>query len=257
MQTLGEDLVLLSLRPDGRFQKHATLLKVRLALAGSELVQLAAARRVEVVDGRIVVIDPTPTGDQQLDFRLGELVYHRGRRPPKTLDWVAKPRRQHALAYLVGLSAAGVLRPEQRKVLVVLATPPRWPIVDTARAAVARARLDAIVLSGQPIETIDPLSAALAGLVHAIGLDEALYPRAEQEPARRRLKQLAKRDPAARAVHNAVAAATYAAVDSAVGSAVDAAVHASVHATQHAAAHHGGAGGHGGHHDGGGGGGHH
>jgi hypothetical protein len=42
MRTLGDDIVLLALRPDGRLAAEA---KLRFALSGSELVGLAEAGR--------------------------------------------------------------------------------------------------------------------------------------------------------------------------------------------------------------------
>jgi hypothetical protein len=43
METLGEDLLLLAVRPDGKLGAST---KLRFGLSGSELVRLAAARRV-------------------------------------------------------------------------------------------------------------------------------------------------------------------------------------------------------------------
>ena len=245
MQTLGEDVVLLALRQDGRF--HSTGAQLRLALSGAELVQLAASRRIAVEAGRVTVLDPSPTGDARLDAALADI--GRGRRAPKAADWVARPRPRHLDAYLFALAAAGVLRPERRKLLGVLPSV-RWMAADAAPRAAARARLNAIALTQEPV---DAVAAALGGLVHAIGLDRTLYPGREGQQARRRLKLVAERDPASRAVRSAAEAAVQASVDAAVNASVNAAVTAAVHATHHAAAatgHHGGAGG-------GGGGGHH
>jgi hypothetical protein len=60
MDTLGEDLVLLSLSPDsGRVR---TAQKIGYGLMGSELVRLAASGRVDVQAGRLVVRSAAPTG---------------------------------------------------------------------------------------------------------------------------------------------------------------------------------------------------
>jgi hypothetical protein len=61
VQTLGEDLVLLSINPRSGRLGNAT--QLRFGLMGSELVRLAASRRVDITDGRIVVLDGGPTGD--------------------------------------------------------------------------------------------------------------------------------------------------------------------------------------------------
>ncbi|HEX4791531.1 MAG TPA: GPP34 family phosphoprotein [Actinospica sp.] len=244
MQTLGDDIVLLALRQDGKFHTAAGQ-RLRLAVSGAELVELAAARHITIERGRVVVIDPSPTGDARLDAALADI--QRSRRAPKASDWVAKQRSKHLGGYLAALAAEGVLRPERRKLLGVLPSV-RWPAADPGRVDAARARLDAIALSDEPA---DAVHAALGGLVHAIGLDKALYPGREGHSARRRLKLVAERDPASGAVHDAVRASVDASVDAAVEASVHAAIHASVHATHHAAAHDAAVGGHGG------GGGHH
>src|SRR5215472_15461057 len=58
MDTLGEDLVLLSLGPDsGRVR---TAQKIGYGLMGSELVRLAASGRVDVQARRIIVLGGAP-----------------------------------------------------------------------------------------------------------------------------------------------------------------------------------------------------
>ncbi|HTJ69783.1 MAG TPA: GPP34 family phosphoprotein [Actinospica sp.] len=244
MRTLGEDIVLLAIRPDGKLSVHD---KLRFALAGSELVRLAAERRVDVVDGRIQVLDPTPTGDVLLDAAFASI--QQAKRPPQAKNWVAMLRPHQAGSYLEQLADQGAVDIERRKVLGFLPTF-RWTISDPARAAEARARIDAVAHSSGPV---DSAQSALGGLVHAIGLDAVLYPRSageESKLARERLKQIARRDPTATAVRSA---AERAAVDASIDAAVDASVHAAVSASVHAA--HSAA--HSASHDGGGGGGHH
>ena len=242
MQMLGEDIVLLALRQDGRFHSAAQL---RLALSGSELVQLAAARRITVDGGRVTVLDDASTGDARLDAALVDL--RRSRRAPKASDWVARARAHHVESYLSVLAAAGVVRAERRKALGLLPIT-RWLTVDPGPGDGARARLDALAATDEPAEAV---RAALGGLVCAIGLDRALYPGREGKAARRRLKLLAERDPASRAVGSAVEAAVDASVEAAVEASVHAAITASVHATHHAVTvggHDGGAAGAGGGH---------
>lgn len=104
VETLGADLVLLAVQPDG---KVAESQRLALSLMGSELVRLAAGGKVDIADGRIAVRDAAPAGDAQLDQALQSLV--RARRPPTAKTWVSKPRPGILDAYLAGLSAAGVL----------------------------------------------------------------------------------------------------------------------------------------------------
>jgi len=254
MQTLGEDLLLLAVRPNGTLGVAA---KLRFGLSGSELVRLAAARRVDIARGRIVVLDAAPTGDPMLDAALGSMQDRR--REPAAKAWVARSRPGLVERYLDRLAAAGTIRPERRKVLGFLPVT-RWVVVDTARLAGARAKLDAIA-SGSG--SIDAEQAAYAGLAGAIGLTSLIYPGVAGAAARKRLKDAARRDRQAKAVADAadsgdaaaraatgaaldasVRAATEAAVSAAVDAATAAAVSAATEAAHHAAAHGGAAGGH-------------
>jgi hypothetical protein len=261
MDTIGDDLIVLAVRPNGKLGVPA---KLRFGLAGSELVRLAAARRVDVVRGRIAVLDATPTGDELLDAALGSM--RDRRRQPTAKQWVARSRAGLVDAYLNRLAAAGTIRAERRLVLGAFPAT-RWVIADTARLDEARARLDAIALgSGE----VDAAQAALGGLAEAIGLAALIYPGFAGRAARGNLKKAGKRQPASAvadagdaavraaagaAVDASIRAATDAAVDASIRAATDAAVAASVAAATQAAvsaADHGAAG-----HDGGGGGGHH
>jgi hypothetical protein len=267
MDTLGEDLVLLSIRPDNG--TIATKSRLGYGLRGSELVRLAATGRVGITGDRIVVLDGQPTGDEQLDAALASLAG--ARRPPRPKTWVGHPGSQIVNTYLARLAATGAIRPERGTVLAFV-TVVRWRIADSARAADARARLDAIARATGPVDTAQ---AAFAGLASASGLGLVLYPGWANRQLRRRLERIAKgeltqdagaaatvqatraTDAAARAaVQSATDAATQAASDAATAAATQAATHAAVSAAVHAAHHAASDGGHGGH-GGGGGGGHH
>jgi len=239
MQTLGEDLVLLSINP--RSGRLANATRLRFGLAGSELVRLAASRRVDITGGRIVVLDGGPTGDSELDAALASLA--QAGRPPQPRKWVGAPRRKITDAYLARLASAGAVRAEPGALLT------RWRIVDEARCASLRARLDAIV---HGTGSVDSEQAAFAGLASASGLGELLYRGWGNRKLRKRLDQIAKgqwtgpvlpaTDAATDAGDAAVRAATQAATDAAVRAATqaatDAAVAAAVHAAHHAAAAH-------------------
>jgi hypothetical protein len=273
LDSLGEDLVLLSVTPDaGRI---ATAERIGFGLMGSELVRLAAAGRITIAANRVIVQDPAPCGDAELDAALDSLAKARRQLRPK--NWVSHPRRGICEAYLARLAAAAAIRAEQGTTLGIFPRT-RWRIADAGRLAGARARLDAIALSAGQVDTAQ---AAYAGLAHAVGLGALLYPGWANRHVRKRLEQIAKGQWSAAAVtaassqttatttdvtsavsdvsaaaasqaavHAASQAAVQAAVDAATAAAVDAAtaaaVAASVEAAHHAAAD-GGAGAHGHH----------
>jgi hypothetical protein len=258
MDELGDDLLLLAARPNGAL---TILPKLRFGIAGSELVRLAAAGRADIEHGRIVVRDTAPTGDLLLDEALASMAD--GRRPPTAKAWVARHRPGLVGRYLARAEATGTIRAHKRKALGLFPVT-TWTVLDTGRAAQARARLEAVAATTGDISAAQ---AALAGLASAIDATPLVFPGRGGAAARKRLQQAAKRDPGAAtagataaaatraatdasvraATDAAVSAATDAAVSAAIDAATQAAVAAATEAAHHAAADHGGAGG-GGHH---------
>jgi hypothetical protein len=247
METIGEDLILLAIRPNGNLGAVEGL---RFGLSGSELVRLAAARRVDIVGGRIVTLDTTPTGDPLLDAALPTMAGN-GKRQPKASAWVGRPHRGLVDRYLDRLAAAGTIRAERGKVLGIFPVR-RWKVMDTGRLGQARETLDAIA-SGAAIT--DASQAAFAGLAQAVGLPAVLYPGRAGARARENLKRAATHgrraaqpasagtdapaDASVRAAADAaIAASIDAATHAAIDAAVDAATHAATQAAQHAAAQH-------------------
>jgi hypothetical protein len=236
VETLGDDLVLLSVNPgSGRI---TTMQKIGYGLMGAELVRLAASGRVDIEAGRVTVRNATPTGDPRLDAALASLAG--SGRPPKAERWVGHPRRKILDSYLEHLVAAGWLRREARVLT-------RWRIGDATRVADARARLDAIAMSAG---RIDLTHAAFGGLAHAIGLENVLYPGWGNRGIRRRFREIADGQwiepfapeipgnaADAAAAGGPDAAAHHSAVHAADRAASHAATHAATHATTQAAAH--------------------
>jgi hypothetical protein len=206
--TLGEDLLLLSIRP--RDGKIMTARRIDYGLMGAELIRLAAAGRIDIVDDRVVVRDPAATGDAELDAALLTLV---GSRPPRPETWVGLPRRGIRDAYASRLISAGALREPPSGGIF---SSRRYRIAAPERAAAARSRLDAITQSTGP--QVDVGQAAFGGLASAIGLGHVLYPGRPGRSLRARLIQIARWEPAAHTT-SAAAAGSAAAGSAAAGSA--------------------------------------
>jgi hypothetical protein len=203
-------------------------------------VRLAAARRVDIVRGRIVILDTAPTGDPLLDEALASMTG--GRREPTAKAWVARDRRGLVERYLARAEAAGTVRAERGQRLGFIPVTRRL-VVDIARAAQARARLEAIATSDG---AVGPDQAALAGLAAATDVASVVFPGWGGAPARKRLRQAARREPTTADVTHAVgsaadastaaaAAAARATMDAAVSAATQAAVSAAVDAATAAA----------------------
>lgn len=241
METLGEDIVLLALAPNGRLIVWDRL---RFALAGSELVRLVASGRIDLVDGPITVAgtaEPDPA-DPLLANALDSI--RRAGAPPRVDAWVSGRGQGTVDAYLASLDAAGVIRAERRRILgLTLFT--RWYMVDAERLRQARARLDEVAQESRIDEDREarcsPEQATLGGLVAAIGLGAELYPGPEGAAARERLVAVGRADGmpgvAARVAGDAALRAIREAVDVAMHITIDASIEAAHAATAQDAAH--------------------
>jgi hypothetical protein len=98
METLGDDLVLLAILPNGVIGAAAEL---RFGLSGSELIRLAALRRVGIERDQIVALDQAPTGDVFLDEALASM-----QDSPTALAWVARSQDE-----LLKMAAGHDVRP--------------------------------------------------------------------------------------------------------------------------------------------------
>ncbi|HEY7325481.1 MAG TPA: GPP34 family phosphoprotein [Streptosporangiaceae bacterium] len=234
METLGDDLVLLAIRPNGVIAASA---KLQFGLSGSELVRLAALRRVGIDRGRIVVLDEAPTGDVLLDEALASM--DGGAQAPTARQWVARNRGELVRRYLERLAAAGTVQLERRKALGLIPVN-GWKVLDPGRLAAAKARLDGVAYG---TGSLGASEIALAGLATAIGLPPIIYPGLGGVAARRRITQAVRGGHSVAEMTQAVGTpvvgapdlATRAATDAAVGAAADAAVQASIGAATQAA----------------------
>jgi hypothetical protein len=235
METLGNDLVLLSIRSNGVI---GTAAKLPFGLSGSELVRLTALGRVDVEGDLIIIHDEASTGDALLDEAL--MGIREG--PLSARYWVASERGDVTRRYLETLVRAGTIRTESRKALGFVAVA-GWTVLDAERLAEARARLDAIAYGSG---SADSGQVALAGLADAIGLPSLVYPGFAGRAARKRVATAGSRDATSTYLAGATRATTAVTIQ-----AINAVTHATVCAATGAGHHAVGHGGHGGHASGG------
>jgi hypothetical protein len=191
LATLGDDLILLSVRPrDGKLLPGQRL---AFGLAAAELARLAVVGRITVTRDQIIVVDPARTGQDDLDDLLAALA---GDGPPAhPAIWLGLPRPDILDVSLNRLVAAGTLsekRPGSLRAWPVAgsrAGTRRFTTLATGRAADVSARLDAIARSGDG--WLAPAQLALGGLAAAIGLPRFRYPGRDGRPQRDRLARIA------------------------------------------------------------------
>ena len=165
--------------------------RIGFVLRASVLVDLVLAGRVKMTSRRIEVVDPTPIDDRRLNNALTSL---RGSvSAPSMGEWVRATPRGNAMVitYLSVLADQGAVRFERRQERGAI--PPRADLLSPQRRAAVFARLDR-VSHGHPASDAD---LALAGLVHACGLDRHLYRAPFGLRARRRLARISQHEVAA------------------------------------------------------------
>src|SRR5215472_11844709 len=181
MERLADDLVLLSIDPETGYL--TTPQNIAFGLTGAELLQLAALGRIGIRADRIIVLDRRPTAAPELDTALSGIA--EAKRPPRLNAWIARGRPGIISAYVDRLIAGGALEPQATRFLRSV----RFKIIDPARAASARHRLDAVALTSSQVDNAE---AALGGLAHAILLDWFVYPGWANRAVRWRLEDVGK-----------------------------------------------------------------
>lgn len=204
---LAEDLLLL-LTDDASGKLSTSASEVDLGLGGATLLELTLMNRVDLTHegdedkpGRLVVRDPSPTGDPVLDGALEVVTARQGKKPATVIKPLSKHLRRTLYARL---AAAGVVRAEEGRILGVFPTH-TWPARDAHHEAEVRRRLTQAL--GQQT-TPDARSAALISLVHALRcehkvVDPELHDLSKRE-LRARAEAIAKGDWASAAVRRTI-----------------------------------------------------
>lgn len=219
---LAEDLLLL-LTDDGTGKLAVSSTEVDVALGGALLVELTLMHRVDVAgsdervrEGRLVVRDRDPTGDDLLDEALAIVGQKEGKKPQSVVARLGKRARARLYERLV---AGGVLRAEDDRILGVFPTH-RWPSNDAAHESSVRAELVTSLREGV---TTAPRTGALISLLLALrAVHKAVDPASvglSKKELNANAKRIAEGDWAAKAVRQAIDsmnAAVIAATSSAV-----------------------------------------
>ena len=201
MLRFAEEITLLLLNDeDGEFVPVPGW-SLQCAFAGAVLMDLALEHRIDTDVEKLVLVDPTPLGDDLLDPVLALIA-----RETKTYDarhWVeriadnADEIREGALARLVD---RGILRREDNRFLWVFHSR-RYPIIDGKAEREVKLRIME-VLFGEQIP--DPRDVVIICLVDACGILKEMLSDRELERASERIGQVTKLDLIGQAVSKAV-----------------------------------------------------
>ncbi|WP_030455210.1 GOLPH3/VPS74 family protein [Herbidospora cretacea] len=165
-------------------------------LAGALLAELAIMGRLSLADKKVVVTDPTPVGEPELDAALARIAAEAEVRKPEW--WVdkldgAKLRER----LLVRLVEGGVLSEERGKILGLFTTV-KYPELDGSVEKAVRTRVESVLDGAEP----DERTAVLIGIMHATKALGTLFPGADEA----RVKEITQGDWAGEGVKEAVRA---------------------------------------------------
>ena len=197
----AEEITLLMLNDeDGEFVRVPGW-SMQCAFAGAVLMELALENRIDTDLKRLVLIDPTPLGDDLLDPTLAQIAQanetHDARHWVDHIAEQAEEIRESALARLV---ERGILRREEDRFLWVFQSR-RYPVIDGEAEREVKLRIME-VLFGSDIP--DPRDIVLICLADACGILRELLTARELERADVRIEQVRKLDLIGQAVSKAV-----------------------------------------------------
>jgi hypothetical protein len=183
--TLAQELLLIAY-DDVTGRPKVGVLELDCGLAGASLSELRLAGRIDLVDGRVRVLDSAPTGDPDSDVVLARIAAEAKVRRPDW--WVGKLRHGQRLRLLDRLVDGGVLRMERQKVMLLFSSRRYFAIHAGIRSA-TRLRLERVVVhGGEP----DARTAALAALLDACGQARRTFPELDRNQLKHRMGQLSE-----------------------------------------------------------------
>ena len=202
MLTFAEEILLLLLDDEsGEFVPAPAWLR-RCALAGAVLMDLALQNRIDTDLRKLVVIDPTPTGDDLLDPILAKLVEQSEVHDARFwVDLVADEQsgwiQEQALARLVNHR---ILESEGGRLLWVFRSR-RYPTIDGKAQQEVKLRIMQVLFSD---DNPSPRDIVIICLADACGIFGQIMPENEIERARERIHVVRRMDLIGQAVSQAV-----------------------------------------------------
>jgi Golgi phosphoprotein 3 len=197
----AEEITLLMLNDeDGEFVRVPGW-SLQCAFAGAVLMDLALENRIDTDLKRLVLIDPTPLGDDILDPVLARIAQATETHDARHwVEYIADHVEEIREGALAGLVERGILRREEDRFLWVFKSR-RYPIVDGEAEREVKLRIMEVLFGN---EIPDPRDIVLICLADACGILRELLSARELERAAERIEQVRKLDLIGQAVSKAV-----------------------------------------------------
>ncbi|MGH8875983.1 MAG: GOLPH3/VPS74 family protein [Stackebrandtia sp.] len=196
MMILAEELQLLAM--DDRGVK-TSLSDLNTGSVGAALLDLALAERVDLVDKKVVVTNPSPTAHPVLDEVSRQIATDKPRTPQ---GWTTMLYWKLSRQVVDTMVDRGLVRREKKKFLGMFPST-RHPSTSPSARTEIQQRLASAAANGQ---APDARTAALAALVHSLGMEKQALPELPSGEAKKALKSIADSSWASDATMKAVQA---------------------------------------------------
>lgn len=193
--TIAEEVLPLACRDDTGTPLIGSV-ELDAALAGAVLAELTVSGRIDLERKKVMVTDPAPLGDEELDAALARITGEGKERKPEW--WVGKLNGgKLRKRLLTRLAARGVLSEQERKILGIFPAT-RYPELDPSVEQGIRRRIEGVLGGTEPSER----DAVLIAILNAAKLDRKVFPRA----SRKRIKEITEGEWAGAAVRKTITA---------------------------------------------------
>ena len=184
-----EELLLLALDDEKGKIIFSSSSALPYGLRGALLLELALAKKIDVVNKKLVVIDNSPTEDSLLNNALEILTNHH--KEKKVKYWVSKLKskmkkvRQDLLS---GLMDKGIIEKRDEKILWLIPTK-RYPTKNPIPENNVRTRIIDIVLHNKEA---DERSLMLISLINSCSLVKEVFEKEDRKVAKKKIKGIVK-----------------------------------------------------------------
>ncbi len=190
MLTLPEQLMLIALKDEKGTVLFTAMGILPFSIIGGILIELYFADKIDYQDSKILVKDPTPTGNEFFDEVLKIIVDSGKKKDTKywmlKLNDKVKKIKEKTLQHLV---RSNVLKEETYKVLSLI-TRTKYPTINPEPEEELRSRIKKFILKH---ENPDERNTALLSLVQVSRLLEDLFEKEEIREAKIRITELVER----------------------------------------------------------------
>ncbi len=200
MLRFAEEIILLLLNDDdGRFARVQNI-SLDYALAGGILMDLALENRIDTDLDNLILIDPTPTGDELLDATLAEIEQEGGHDARFWVERTAVRSEAVREAALERLIDKGILERQDDRFLWVFKSR-RYPAIDGEAQREVKLRIMGVLFSD---EIPDPRDIVIICLADACGIFRSIFTSNELETVAPRIEQVRQLDLIGQAMTQAI-----------------------------------------------------